>query len=145
MFLLDTNCWMQLARERSEADSVRLLLGGVPLSRIFVSIFTVHSIGVILRRRGMIDQYVAFVEASAIGSKIQILHVDPQQFASIASACLSYNLDFDDAYQYVAAELNNLSLVSLDTDFDHTPRGRLTPAAALQKFKDEQSQPQQEA
>jgi uncharacterized protein len=145
MFLIDTNCWMQLARERSEADSVRQLIGGVPLSRIFVSIFTVHSIGVILRRRGMIDQYVAFLDASSIGSKIQIVHLDVHRFSRITNTCSSYNLDFDDSYQYVAAELNNLTLVSLDADFDRTPRGRLTPAAALQKFKDEQSQPQQEA
>lgn len=34
-----------------------------------------------------------------------------------------FNLDFDDAYQYVAAQKTNLSLISFDTDFDHTERG----------------------
>jgi uncharacterized protein len=58
----------------------------------------------------------------------------------IARACSAYNLDFDDACQYIAAEMHDLRLVSLDADFDRTPRGRLTPAAALQLFRDEQQQ-----
>lgn len=37
------------------------------------------------------------------------------------------NLDFDDAYQYVAAEKYTLTLVSFDADFDRTERGKKTP------------------
>jgi predicted nucleic acid-binding protein len=37
----------------------------------------------------------------------------------------------DDAYQHVAAEKYNLALVSFDSDFDHTERGRKTAAEAL--------------
>ena len=46
----------------------------------------------------------------------------------------SLTLDFDDAVQYVAAERDDLTLVSLDADFDRTPRGRKTPAQALAEF-----------
>lgn len=42
-----------------------------------------------------------------------------------------FNLDFDDAYQYVAAEKYNLTIVSLDSDFDRTERGRRDPAEVL--------------
>ena len=42
-----------------------------------------------------------------------------------------HGLDFDDAFQYVAAERFDLQLVSFDADFDHTPRGRMTPAQAM--------------
>ncbi len=42
-----------------------------------------------------------------------------------------FNLDFDDAYQYVAAKRNDLLLVSLDADFDRTDLGRKTPADLL--------------
>jgi hypothetical protein len=41
---------------------------------------------------------------------------------------VGHNLDFDDAYQYSAAEKYNLTIVSFDSDFDRTPRGRKTPA-----------------
>lgn len=37
------------------------------------------------------------------------------------------SLDFDDAYQYVAAEKYTLTLISFDTDFDRTERGKKTP------------------
>jgi hypothetical protein len=43
-----------------------------------------------------------------------------------------YNLDFDDAYQYAAAEIYDLMIVSFDGDFDRTQRGRTTPAVVLQ-------------
>jgi predicted nucleic acid-binding protein len=42
-----------------------------------------------------------------------------------------FNLDFDDAYQYVAAELRGLVIVSFDGDFDRTLLGRKTPAQVL--------------
>jgi predicted nucleic acid-binding protein len=31
-----------------------------------------------------------------------------------------FNLDFDDAYQYVVAEKYNLTIISFDSDFDRT-------------------------
>jgi uncharacterized protein len=43
-----------------------------------------------------------------------------------------FKLDFDDAYQYVAAEKHDLSLVSFDADFDRTSRGKTTPAELLE-------------
>jgi uncharacterized protein len=42
-----------------------------------------------------------------------------------------FGLDFDDAYQYVAAERDNVVVVSFDTHFDQTDRGRQTPAQVL--------------
>lgn len=44
----------------------------------------------------------------------------------IASA-QRFNLDFDDAYQYVIAEKYSLTIISFDSDFDRTERGRTTP------------------
>ena len=38
-----------------------------------------------------------------------------------------FNLDFDDAYQYVVAKKNKLEIISFDADFDQTERGRKTP------------------
>ncbi len=42
-----------------------------------------------------------------------------------------FDLDFDDAYQYVAAEKQGLVIVSFDGDFNRTTRGKKTPTEIL--------------
>jgi hypothetical protein len=41
-----------------------------------------------------------------------------------------FNLDFDDAYQYIAASKYHYTIISFDSDFDRTQMGRITPAQA---------------
>lgn len=43
----------------------------------------------------------------------------------------SQQLDFDDAYQYVIAKRDHLTLVSFDADFDRSDLERKTPAQVL--------------
>lgn len=61
---------------------------------------------------------------------IQILRLGLNDMRDIVDVSLKFNLDFDDAYQYVAAEKYNLTL-SFDTDFDRTDRGSKTPREVL--------------
>jgi predicted nucleic acid-binding protein len=49
----------------------------------------------------------------------------------LAEAAQQFNLDFDDAYQYALAERYNLTIVSFDSDFDRTERGRKVPKDLL--------------
>ena len=46
--------------------------------------------------------------------------------AKVSEVAQAFGLDFDDSYQYVAAEKFTLELLSFDRDFDRTPRGRKT-------------------
>jgi predicted nucleic acid-binding protein len=142
VFLIDTNCWIQLVRQRAQVGEVQDFLAGVPADRLFISIYTVHGIGIVMHRYGVVDHYVPFLAGAGIGTTLRIVDVPVPQLARVADNCAAHRLDFDDAYQYAAAELHNLTLVSLDADFDRTPRGRLTPTAALQQFNDEQRQQQ---
>ena len=57
---------------------------------------------------------------------------DTEQLISVAQR---FSLDFDDAYQYTVAEKYDLHIVSFDTDFDKTARGRLTPQQVLDVLK----------
>ena len=50
-----------------------------------------------------------------------------EDMGSVINAAQRFTLDFDDAYQYVIAEKYDLTLVSFDSDFDRTERGRKTP------------------
>src|SRR5215813_1743951 len=38
-----------------------------------------------------------------------------------------YRLDFDDAYQYATSAKLNFQIVSFDSDFDRTDRGKIQP------------------
>ena len=140
MFLIDTNCWIQLARNRMHAVEVTSLLAGVPVQRLFVTVYSVHSIGNALTRRGW-GGYAVLLNDLSIGRDIQLVSIPVEQLGLVEQAWRSHGLDFDDAYQYVAAELHGLKLVSLDADFDRTPNGRLTPEAALALYKNEQTNP----
>jgi len=139
MFLIDTNCWMQLARYRDQADEVRRLLSAVPTELLHISIFSVHSLGVILSRKGMLVGYSAFLQACSIGTEIRIVHLTLEDLVQVEQLSERWKLDFDDAFQYVVAERHHLKLVSLDADFDRIPNGRLTPAQALELFRNEQA------
>ncbi|MFA5236560.1 MAG: hypothetical protein WC362_01735, partial [Methanoregula sp.] len=61
------------------------------------------------------------------GIHIRIRPLSPDELRQVPSVCTKYDLDFDNAYQYVAADANNLKLVSLDHDFDRIPAGRMHP------------------
>ena len=57
----------------------------------------------------------------------------PDDLQKLIQAAREFGLDYVDAYQYALAEKYNLILVSLDSDFDRTKRGRAVPAEILQK------------
>jgi predicted nucleic acid-binding protein len=139
-FLLDTNCWMQLARRRDHFDEIADLLREVPATAICISDYALHSLINITRRHKMLAELPGFISASGFGERVDIVVVAAANMSRIVEVIEHHQLDVDDAYQYVAANLHGLRLVSLDTDFDRTPNGRLTPAAALALFKDEQKQ-----
>jgi len=50
---------------------------------------------------------------------------------SVVLASRRFKLDYDDAYQYALAEKYNLIIVSFDSDFDRTERGKLKPSDIL--------------
>jgi predicted nucleic acid-binding protein len=62
---------------------------------------------------------------------VKLLRLTPDEVVSLSARTEELSPGFDDAYQYVAAERHDLTLVSFDADFDRTDRGRKTPAGIL--------------
>jgi len=60
-------------------------------------------------------------------SGVAIVRLGPSELKEIIPIRQKYNLDFDDAYQYVASVKYNYTLISFDKDFDCTEKGRVTP------------------
>ncbi len=80
-YLIDTNVWLQVLRNRSRADDARRLLESVPPMRMAVTDYAVHSIGLILARFGQLERYASFLRGSMIGDRIAILSLTPTELA----------------------------------------------------------------
>lgn len=131
MFLIDSNIWLEFALKQAKAMEVERFLEFMPFEQLFLTNFALHSIGVVLVRNKTPDLFARFVNDLLEDQIVGIISLAPGELDQVLEACKQYRLDFDDAYQYVAAEKHDLIIVSFDADFDRTPRGRKTPAAAM--------------
>ncbi|MFA4669688.1 PIN domain-containing protein [Pyrococcus kukulkanii] len=59
---------------------------------------------------------------------VTVLRLSVFDFKDVIRASKKFNIDFDDAYQYVLAKKYSLKIVSFDSDFDKTDLGRLLPS-----------------
>ncbi len=125
MYLVDTNIWLERLLEQERSEEVGQFLDETPSDRLFMTDFTFHSIAIILARLGRLDALLEFVRDGFIDGDISVIHLEPGATQEITLAMKQFNLDFDDAYQYVSASKYNLRLLSLDSDFDRTERGRV--------------------
>ena len=57
----------------------------------------------------------------------------------LVAAVEQYGLDFDDAYQYIAAKRYDLTFISLDSDFDRTDLGRRSPDEVMRQIETERT------
>jgi len=131
VFLLDTNIWLERLLGQGEAEVVAELLDTLSPSDMCMTDFTLHSIGVICNRLKQRDVFVKFVDDVLIDSDVLLVSIPANKMQRVVEIMDRFGLDFDDAYQYVAAELEKATIVSFDKDFDKTEQGRLTPMQAL--------------
>ena len=131
MYLVDTNVWLELLLGQDRAGEVQRFLQHVDPRRLAITEFSLYSIGVILTRLGRDDAFADFLSDTIEDSGVIRVRLDTVDLKRALTMRRQFRLDFDDAYQYVAAEKHGYVLISLDSDFDHTDRGRKAPAEAL--------------
>ncbi|MFA4823904.1 MAG: PIN domain-containing protein [Methanoregula sp.] len=127
MYLLDTNIFLEYILRRSRVEEVKDFFHRADLTTLNISDFSLHTIGVIYLREHKSREFLTFVDEDIIASGIRILRVTTDNFSKITRAADRFHLDFDDAYQYAAAEQYRFSIVSFDKDFDRTEKGRVEP------------------
>ena len=135
MYLVDTNVWVELFLEQEQYKTAKKFLSKTPQEDLYITIFSVHSIGIILTRKRDSGAFDDFVNDVIIDSNVKTIYLSPNDYHKIPKIMNKFGLDFDDAYQYVAAEKYKLKIVSFDADFDKTKLGRMTPKDALAKKK----------
>ena len=85
-----------------------------------------------LFRRGKHEVFRQFLKDMFLGVGVAVIALSAQEMESLIEAAQRFGLDFDDAYQYAVAERYGLTIVSFDSDFDRTERGRKTPEDLLE-------------
>ena len=114
MFLLDTNIFLEiLLNQEKSSECKNFLLSNE--NQIFISDFSLHSIGVILFRYKKTKIFNSFVED--VISKIRVLNLPTSEYKQMASLSEKLQLDFDDLYQYHIAKYFELKIVTMDSDF----------------------------
>ena len=94
------------------------------ISKIHISDFTLHTIGVILFQENKERLLSKFVNDTM--SKVSLMALSPNRFRDIISSGSTHKLDFDDAYQHCLAKLYSLEFVTLDTHFKGISDIRIT-------------------
>ncbi len=128
MFLLDTNIWLELLLGQDKAGEVRRLLETEDAQQFALTGFSLYSLGVVLTRLKKDEVFLDFLSDTLGDSAVRLIRLDTAGLKEVPIVRRKFGLDFDDAYQYLAAEKYNLTLVSFDSDFDRTEHGRKTPA-----------------
>jgi len=128
---LDTNLFLEIILGQEKAAEVKALLSETDQHEFFLSDFSLHSIGILLFRRKRHEAFRLFLKDMLLKAGMVMVYLDARDMETVINEAQHFNLDFDDAYQYVTAQKHNLTMVSFDSDFDRTQRGRQTPAQIL--------------
>lgn len=131
VYLVDTNVWLEMLLEQEKAEEVRRFFAGTDSDQLAISDFSLYSIAIILTRMKKDEVFRDFLLDVVEESAMVVIRLDPTGLHQILDVRRSRRLDFDDAYQYVAAERGDLTLISFDSDFDSTPIGRKTPGGIV--------------
>jgi predicted nucleic acid-binding protein len=134
VYLLDTNLVLELLLEQERADEVAQLLGETPSIPLYLSEFALYSIGIVLFRQKKHQAFRQFIDDLILGGRVRLVRVSARDMPEVARISQEFALDFDGAYQYVAAQEHGLELLSFDQDFDGTSQGRQEPSDVLSEL-----------
>ncbi len=109
MYLIDTNIFLEILLSQKQKDIFKdFLLSNI--EHIYISDFSLHSIGVILFRNNKETVFNKFFKD--IIQKIKILTLSEELYSDLGEVKEEFGLDFDDAYQFKTAEEYGLSIVT---------------------------------
>lgn len=132
-YLVDTNVWLEVLLEQANSDEVKQFLLTIPGPDLFITDFSVHSVGVITIGRKKPELFEKFIQDILEDTAVPVVSLTHSELRQVIEVSRQHKFGFDDAYIYVAAEKFDLTIVTFDHHFDATQRGRKTPAQILQE------------
>ncbi|MCZ7393314.1 MAG: PIN domain-containing protein [Candidatus Methanoperedens sp.] len=115
MYLIDTNVFLEVLLTQKKRENCKKFLDD-NIGNLYISDFSLHSIGVILFRNSREDVFQKFV--SDIFPNVEIVTLSKWSYEGLVDIKRKLGLDFDDAYQYKIAKEHDLKIVTMDTDFE---------------------------
>jgi predicted nucleic acid-binding protein len=112
--LIDTNVFLEILLEQEQQKLCKQFIID-NLDNLFISDFSLHSIGVVTFRKNKETLFTAFVQDML--PHLNVLALPKNSYIEMNTLSKTLNLDFDDAYQYSIAKYYDLKLVTLDKDF----------------------------
>src|SRR5437868_5766816 len=98
--LVDTNIFLEVLLTQARSDEAKELLGKNNTHDLFISDFSLHSIGLILFHHKQADTFRDFLSDMIIGAGAMVALLQPDEMCVVGDHAANFNLDFDDAYQY---------------------------------------------
>ena len=132
MYLVDTNVWLEVLLAQQQAAEARAFFENVEAGQLAITEFSLYSLGIILTRLKKDDAFMDFL-SDVEETQVARIRLDLADLKQALAFRQTFRMDFDDAYQYAAAEKYDCAIVSFDKDFDRTTRGRKTPAEIVGK------------
>jgi predicted nucleic acid-binding protein len=131
MYLVDTNIWLEILLEQNKSTEAIRFLTSIDSNSLFITDFSVYSMGIIMTRLRKSDVFDQFVQETIVDAGVEVIRIPLEEMTVISAITKRYKLDFDDAYQYALAEKHDLTIISFDSDFDRTERGRASPESVV--------------
>ena len=123
MYLIDTNVWLERLLDQQTLRRPAGFLTGrrrnISISLIFHATLSASP----MTRLSTGKHGVKFVQDIFQEGAVGLVRLEPMDMTELVKIMERYKLDFDDAYQYLAAEKYRLTLVSFDSDFDRNRKG----------------------
>jgi len=135
MYLIDTNIWLELLLNQEKAEEVRQFNKRIEGHLLAITEISLYSIGVVLSRLKRDDAFLDFLSDTIEDTAVVRIRLGLNDLKKIIPLKQELKLDFDDTYQYLAAEKFGYTLVSYDKDFDKTERKRVTTKQVLETLK----------
>lgn len=114
MILADTNIFLEILLKQKKSDVCKAYLDS-NASSLFISDFSLHSIGLVLLKSKAIEVLRKFLADSF--PAIRIVTLPTNAYESLIDASQKFKLDFDDAYQHALAKNFSLKIATMDQDF----------------------------
>ncbi len=130
IYLVDSNVWLELILGQSQSTVAADFFARTPIQKLAITDYAVHSILLRLLRGKQFNAARDFAADVAKPNRVQIVSHTPERLTAVLRHVETLKLDFDDAYQYEAAELLDATIVTFDADFNSTPRRGISPALA---------------